>query len=66
MSYSSNAQKEYMNNTNVNGSTVYDRGCGSTGGGKWASLIKQKILEYEGPNFNYKPIFSAPAASEVS
>ncbi|KAK4875253.1 hypothetical protein RN001_011675 [Aquatica leii] len=31
----------------------------------WGNVVKQKILEYEGPNFCYKPMFIVPPASEV-
>lgn len=35
-------------------------------GDKWGVLIKQKILEYEGPNFVYKPTFTSNIAPEVN
>ncbi|KAF5304167.1 hypothetical protein FQR65_LT08061 [Abscondita terminalis] len=31
----------------------------------WGNLVKQKILEYEGPNFCYKPMFIVPPPDEI-
>lgn len=62
-SYSSDVQKEYWtndNSTSLNG-IRYDR----KPRGKWNNLIKQKILEFEGPSFSYKPIFCTTPAPEV-
>lgn len=32
---------------------------------RWSAIIRQKIFELEGPNFCYKPLFSAQPATEV-
>ncbi|KAB0794693.1 hypothetical protein PPYR_11532 [Photinus pyralis] len=34
-------------------------------GGKWGNIVRQRILEYEGSHFCYKPMFIPPVASEV-
>ncbi|KAF5269701.1 hypothetical protein FQA39_LY08624 [Lamprigera yunnana] len=34
-------------------------------GTKWGIIVKQKVLEYEGPSFCYRPIFIVPTANEI-
>ncbi|KAK5644338.1 hypothetical protein RI129_005638 [Pyrocoelia pectoralis] len=53
-------QLHWKDTANSYQSSIY----GGTGG-KWGNIVRQRILEYEGSNFRYKPLFTTPVASEV-
>ncbi|KAF7277955.1 hypothetical protein GWI33_009070 [Rhynchophorus ferrugineus] len=54
-----------ISRNNRNGNVTFMNSTIGPADRKWTVITKQKILEFEGPNFCYKPLFSQPPAHEV-